>query len=191
MLLGLSSVSMNAVGIWLSAPSAGPPRSPRAVRIALSAGAAFRGAGSPRPDLLPQDVPDLLMVALKQNDVPVCNAGLQSMWDFSGDTTKFVYQRNVTEFIEDAHKTAESLPTSFYGVAMNGKGYIMEGDLSFVGGSEDPWIATQIMRTISSDGRMRRWQWELRKHRRPPNLGAWYVESIGSSDRKGNFDLEG
>lgn len=149
------------------------------------------GAGSPRPELAPHDVPDLLMHALKHNDIPYCNAGLQSMWDFAGDTTRFVYQNNVTEFIEDAHKTAESLPTSFYGVAMKGKGHIMEGELNFVGSGEDPWIATQIMRTISSDGRMRRWQWELRKHRRPPLLGAWYVESIGSSDRKGNFNIEG
>ena len=66
----------------------------------------------------------------------------------------------------------------------------LEGKLNRVGG-EDGWIATQIMRTVSSDGRVRRWQWELRKHRRPPNQGAWFVESIGSSDRLGNFDLEG
>lgn len=193
MLIGLAAA--NSMRILLSAAGAsggaGCSRSELSTMVLSAAGEAFGGAGSPRPELLPQEVPDLLMVALKQNDVPVPNAGLQSVWDFSSDTTKFVYQDNITEFMEDAHKTAESLPTSFYGVAMKGKGYIMEGKLHFVGGSDDPWIATQIMRTISSDGRMRRWQWELRKHRRPPNLGAWYVESIGSSDRRGNFDVEG
>ena len=59
------------------------------------------------------------------------------------------------------------------------------------GGTERCWIATQVMRTVSNDGRMRRWQWEVRKHRRPPNMGAWYVESIGSSDKNGNFDIKG
>lgn len=162
----------------------------RSVRILLSA-AAFSGAGMPRPDLQPQELPELLMTALKQNDIPKANAGLESMWAFAGDTTRFIYQNNMTEFIEDAHKTASSLPTSFYGTAMNGKAYVMEGDMSMCGGNEDPWIATQVMRTISCDGRMRRWQWELRKHRRPPNLGSWFVESIGSSDRRGNFDVEG
>ena len=84
------------------------------------------------------------------------------------------------------------MPTSFYGTAMNGQSWEMEGTMNMVGG--DParaWIATQIMKTVSSDGRMRRWQWELRMHRRPPLMGAWYVESIGSSDRLGNFDIEG
>jgi hypothetical protein len=47
------------------------------------------------------------------------------------------------------------------------------------------------MRTVASDGRVRRWQWELRRQRRPPDMGAWLVESIGSSDREGNFDIDG
>ena len=51
--------------------------------------------------------------------------------------------------------------------------------------------ATQVMRTVSSDGRRRRWQFELRQQRRPPNLGAWFVESIGSSDKDGTFDIDG
>lgn len=103
----------------------------------------------------------------------------------------FVYKNNLTEFVEDCHKTANALPTSFYGSAMTGRMFEMEGELTLVGGDPDnAWIATQIMRTISSDGRMRRWIWELRKQRRPPNAGAWYVECIGSSDRKGNFEIE-
>ena len=83
------------------------------------------------------------------------------------------------------------MPTSFYGVALHGQSWELEGEMNMVGGGDEPWIATQIMQTVSSDGRLRRWQWELRRHRRPPNLNAWYVESIGSSDREGNFDVEG
>ena len=149
------------------------------------------GAGVPRPELPPDAIPPLLMHALSLNDCPQKDAGLCSMWAFAGDTTHFIYGMNRTEFIEDAHETAEALPTSFYGMAMNGKAWVMEGSLTLVGGDpESAWIATQIMRTVSSDGRMRRWQWELRKHRRPPNMGAWYVESIGSSDRKGEFEID-
>ena len=47
------------------------------------------------------------------------------------------------------------------------------------------------MRTVSSDGRRRRGQFELRKQRRPPDLGAWFVESIGSSNKDGMFDVDG
>ena len=32
----------------------------------------------------------------------------------------------------------------------------------------------QVMKTVSSDGRLRRWQWEMRKRRRPPMLNTWY-----------------
>lgn len=160
-------------------------RSPRAIMCALSA------VGAPRPELPPAKLPGLLMRALRANDEPERDAGLRSMWEFSGDITRFVFQNNRTEFIESCHETAASMPTSFYGMAINGREWEMEGELRMVGGGADPWIATQVMRTTSSDGRMRRWQWELRKHRRPPNLGAWYVESVGSSDRLGNFDVEG
>ena len=149
------------------------------------------GAGVPRPSLAPDEVPSLLMNALRFNDFPETDAGLRAMWAFAGDTTRFLYQNNMTEFIEDAHETAESLPTSFYGMAMLGNSVELEGQMNMVGGADDAWIATQIVKTVASDGRMRRWQWELRKHRRPPNLGAWYVESVGSSDRLGNFDVAG
>ena len=149
------------------------------------------------------------------------------MWAFSGDTCKFIYKQNFTEFVEDAHETARDLPTSFYGMALHGESWELEGNMTLVGNDpESCWIATQIMKTTSSDGRMRRWQWgactasrpdtppqcdalclmchptassmkharvvfaELRKHRRPPLRGAWYVESIGSSDRLGNFEID-
>lgn len=150
----------------------------------------WNGAGVPRHDLPPAELPSLLMLALRQNDLPVKDAGLVSMWEFAGDTTRFVFQNNKTEFIESAHETAAKWPTSFYGAAMNGKSWVMDSPLNLVGG-KDGWIATQVMRTVCSDGRVRRWQWEIRKHRRPPNQGTWYVESIGSSDRLGNFEAEG
>lgn len=149
----------------------------------------FGGAGIPRSDLLLEDIPTLLMTALELNDDPYINAGVESMWNFSGDTTRFIFQHNMTDFIESVFETADEFPTSLYGAAIYGQSWEMESKINRVGG-EDGWIATQVMKTISSDGRMRRWQWELRKNRRPPCLGCWKVESIGSSDRKGNFESE-
>ena len=149
----------------------------------------WKGAGKPREDLPPGEIPSLLMDALRMNDLPYKDAGLEAVWDFAGDTTRHIFQHNRTEFIESAHETADTMATSFYGVAMKGKDWAMETQLNRVGG-EHGWIATLVMRTQTWDGRIRRWQWELRKNRRPPNLNAWYVESIGSSDRKGNFEPE-
>ena len=91
------------------------------------------------------------------------------------------------EFIESCHETAEEFPTSFYGVAINGQSWNIETKVNRVGG-ESGWIATQVIKTVSSDGRLRRWQWELRKNKRPPCLGCWKIESIGSSDRNGDFE---
>ena len=149
----------------------------------------FQGAGMPRSDLRPEEIPPLLMKALEFNNVPHVNAGLESMWAFAGDTTRHVFQKNITDFIESAHETANQFPTSFYGAAMYGTSWSLETELNRVGG-DNGWIATQVMKTITSDGRLRRWQWELRKNRRPPNLDCWFVESIGSSDRKGQFEPE-
>ena len=149
----------------------------------------FPGAGEPRSELAPEDIPPLLMEALHLNDFPDIDSGLTSVWAFSGDTTRHIFQNNFTDFVVSAHGTARDFATSFYGVAMYGTSWEMETPINRVGG-EDGWIATQIMKTISSDGRMRRWQWQLRKHRRPPNSGCWYVEDIGSSDRKGKFEPE-
>jgi len=145
------------------------------------------GAGVPRPSLEPDEIVSLLMTAVENVDVPVADAGLVAMWDFASDTTKFVFKNNRTEFIESCHETANEFPTSFYGAAMKGTSWKIETELNRVGG-EDGWIATQVTSTISSDGRLRRWQWELRKNRRPPCLGCWKVENIASSDRKGNFE---
>jgi hypothetical protein len=150
---------------------------------------AFQGAGLPRPDLKPEDIPPLLMEALAWNDFPYVDSGIKSVWAFAGDITRHIFSQNRTEFIESVHETANTFPTSFYGAAMYGKNWTMEAPINLVGG-EDGWIATQVMKTYSSDGRMRRWQWELRRNRRPPNLDCWFVESIGSSDRKGDFEVE-
>ena len=143
----------------------------------------------PSPSIKPHEIVPLLMNALRHNDTPQKDSGMRVAWDFSSDTTKWVFKNNITDFIESCHETADHFPTSFYGVAMYGKSWELETELNRVGG-EDGWIATQVMKTISSDGRMRRWQWELRKNRRPPCLGCWKVESIASSDRKGNFQDE-
>jgi len=144
---------------------------------------------SPSENLDPGEIPTLLMNALQNNNIPAPNAGLISMWNFAGGNTHYIFQHNMTEFLESAHETAETLPTSFYGAAMYGKEWNMETGINRVGG-ESGWIATQVMKTVCSDGRVRRWQWELRKNKRPPHLGCWFVETIGSSDRKGNFEPE-
>jgi len=147
------------------------------------------GAGVPRDSLGPEEIVPLIMKALQYNNFPEIDAGLVSMWEFSGDNTKAVFKSNMTEFIDSCHETADEFPTSFYGVSMNGLSWNMESEINRVGG-DNGWIATQVMKTISSDGRMRRWQWELRKNRRPPCLGCWKVENIASSDRQGNFQSE-
>jgi hypothetical protein len=147
----------------------------------------WEGAKEARPNLPPEELPSMLMNALRFNDIPSKDAGLQAMWEFAGDITRHVFQQNREEFIESAHETANQWQTSFYGAAFFGKSWTMESPMNRVGG-KDGWIATQVMKTICSDGRVRRWQWELRKNRRPPNMGSWYVDNIGSSDRKGNFE---
>ena len=136
------------------------------------------------------------MEALKKNNFPELDSGLAMTWGFFGDSSKYIFGHNYSDFVACAHQTADEFPTSFYGAAMHGASYQMLGAMNFVNARSleplDPscWIATQVMQTRSSDGRMRRWQWELRKRRRPPGLDTWYVESIGSSDKDGKFDPE-
>lgn len=120
-------------------------------------GSGFAGAGVPRPELPPAELPALLMKALELNDFPEVDAGLRSMWAFSGDSTRFIFKNNRSEFVESARETAALYPTSFYGMAMSGQGWELEGELNLVGGGDlsTVWIATQLMKTLSSDGRMR------------------------------------
>ncbi|KAL9191503.1 hypothetical protein ACHAXT_001209 [Thalassiosira profunda] len=141
----------------------------------------------PTASLAPDEVVPILMNALQNNDVPTKDAGLRLVWAFATETTQYVFDNNRTEFFESCHDTADEFPTSFYGAALHGQSWDLETQINRVGG-ESGWIATQVMKTISSDGRLRRWQWELRKNRRPPQLGCWKVESIGSSDRNGDFE---
>jgi len=162
-----------------------------ATRSAASLVARYAGAGQPRAVLPPSLLPVLLMCALGLNDFPARDSGLHAMWDFAGGSTRHIFRNNCTDFIESAHTTARTLPTSFYGVAMRGKEWSFEGALNPVGGDLDTCrIATQLMRSVSSDGRVRRWQWELRKQRGPPETASWFVESVGSSDRHGNFEVD-
>lgn len=153
------------------------------------------GGGAP---LTPDNIPERVMLRLARNDLPDMDAGLRFVWGLTGETTRFIFKSNETDFVDTAHETAVQFPTSFYGAAMHGRGYALEGDPVYVGVSdqadltqrEAAWIATQLVKTTSSDGRVRRWQWELRKHRRPPQRGEWYIESIGSSDKDGDFEPE-
>ena len=61
-----------------------------------SASALYMGAGVPRSSLNPEDIVPLLMTALKKNDFPETDAGLISMWEFASDTTKYIFQNNMT-----------------------------------------------------------------------------------------------
>ena len=56
----------------------------------------YEGAGVPRPELAPEDLVPLLMNALKNNDIPNKDVGLQSMWEFTTDTTKYIFKNNIT-----------------------------------------------------------------------------------------------
>ena len=129
----------------------------------------------------PEDVIPLIMHSLNNNDIPNKDSGLNLVWGFSSEITKHIFHYNITEFIESCHETANEFPTSFYGVAMYGKAWKVVTDINRVGG-KNGWIATQVMKSISSDDRLRRWQWELRKNRRPPDF------QFASSDRNGAFE---
>ena len=106
----------------------------------------YEGAGVPRASLPAGEVVPLLMRALQFNSCPETDSGLHSMWAFATGTTRFIFASNRSEFVESAHETAGSLPTSFYGVALHGKSWELEGELNRVGG-DSGWIATQVMCT--------------------------------------------
>jgi hypothetical protein len=111
----------------------------------------------------PEKIAPFLMQCLALNDFPDIDSGLETIWHFSTDTVRTIFDHNISDFISCAHKTADEFPTSFYGSAMKGKGWEMERPLVMVGGNtSECWIATHLMRTTASDGRVRRWQWELR-----------------------------
>lgn len=102
------------------------------------------------------------------------------------DRSTFLY---FFKFIQAAHQDAEQCPASFYGMALNGLSWELETEMNRIGG-EAGYLATQVVKTISADGRMRRFQFMLRRNRRPPDLNCWFVESVGASDRTGNFNVD-
>jgi len=148
------------------------------------------GAGKPRILLEPGDIPPLLMHALFFNDEPSPDAGLRSMWDFTGaPTRRKFYSNDLPTFLAEAKAQAREWPASFFGAALAGRSWELEGPVVRVGG-DGGWVATQVVRTYCRDGRSRRWQWELRENRRPPQMGCWYVEQIAASDMDGDFDAD-
>mmetsp|Transcript_310 Transcript_310/g.857 ORF Transcript_310/g.857 Transcript_310/m.857 type:complete len:362 (-) Transcript_310:21-1106(-) len=135
----------------------------------------------------PQAMIENTLASFANGDV---EATLARIWhDLAGDTFLFYYRHEgFEEFLKDARETADEFPTSFYGNAIYGRRWSIVRGWEIAGG-EDGWIGTAIVETIASDGRLRNWIWELRKRRRPPHQGTWYIESIGSSDADGTFDV--
>ena len=114
-------------------------------------------------EIYPEKIAPFLMQSLALNDFPDIDWGLETVWHFSTDTLRTIFNHNMSDFISCAHKTADGFPTSFYGSALKGRHWEMERPIVMVGGNTtECWIATHLMRTTSSDGRVRRWQWELR-----------------------------
>lgn len=138
----------------------------------------------------PQAIIEGVLAALGHKGDKSVDRALRHIWDhLAGDNFKFVYRdSDVEEFIADARTTAEEFSTSFYGNAINGKRWQIIRDFQTTGA--DGWIGTAVVETISSDDRLRRWIWELRKHKRPPKMGSWFIENIGSSDADGTFDSD-
>jgi hypothetical protein len=149
----------------------------------------WKGAGVPRPELLPEELPSLMMKALKRNNIPRADAGLQAMWDFAGEITHGAHKHDMQDFVMQAHRDVASRPASFYGMALEGISWQVETPLTRVGGPEG-YLASQIIKTTAADGRTRRWQFMLKRNRRPPNLHCWVVENIGSSAVDGNFYVD-
>lgn len=167
-----------------------------AVRAFLRRGRASGASASAEPSAtrLPDiaDAPPAMIEAalraLGDRTLPV-NATLERVWSLAGDVMRHYYRDGgVDEFVGDALETAEEFPTSFYGTAINGKGWRVLRPFALAGGP-DGWIGTAVVETVASDDRVRKWIWELRKRRRPPDMGTWYIESIGSSDADGTFDV--
>lgn len=51
---------------------------------------------SPSPSIKPEEIIPLIMIALKNNDVPDKDAGLKLVWEFATDTTQYVFRNNRT-----------------------------------------------------------------------------------------------
>ncbi len=51
---------------------------------------------SPSPSIKPEEIVPLIMIALKNNDIPDKDAGLKLVWEFATDTTQYVFRNNRT-----------------------------------------------------------------------------------------------
>jgi lipid-A-disaccharide synthase-like uncharacterized protein len=71
------------------------------------------------------------MEALRLNDFPHVDSGLQSVWAICGDTMRHLFQNNMmTDFILSAHTTANEFPTAFYSNALHGRHWELESKLN-------------------------------------------------------------
>ena len=51
---------------------------------------------APADSLAPDDIAPLIMYALKNNDTPEKDAGLNLVWEFASDTTQYIFSNNIT-----------------------------------------------------------------------------------------------
>ena len=149
--------------------------------------------GADAPAVLPEvdDEPgpmiDKLFAALAHPSVHESNATLERIWDIAGDTLRWIFKNDVADFVESARMTADTYPTSFYGATMRGRSWRVARPWQT---TSSGWIGTCVVETVCADGRLRRWIAEARQRRRPPLMGTWYLESIGSSSADGTFDVD-
>ena len=141
----------------------------------------------PEVDDAPGDMVTKLFAALSHPSVHATNATLDRVWDISGESLKWIFNNDRDEFVQSARETADTYPTSFYGSTMRGKSWRLLRPFEVTASG---WIGTSVVETVTSDGRLRRWICECRQRRRPPDVGTWYIESIGSSAADGTFHVD-
>ena len=133
-------------------------------------------ARKPCAELGPEEVVPMLMRALRLNDYPYINAGLQTVYDWSSDMCRLACGRNVDAFIQMSK-------ASVFGMCIG----ITECSL------RDPGLVGNDMFSVtvevpSPDSRPNRFfLWQLRKERRPPAAGAWLVHAVIASDYDGEI----
>jgi len=66
-------------------------------------------AGTGFSSASPQSIPALLMEALRRNNFPEVDSGLAVAWEFFGDSSKYIFQHNYTDFVVCAHETADEV----------------------------------------------------------------------------------
>ena len=141
----------------------------------------------PEVDDEPGPMIDKLFAALAHPSVHESNATLERVWDIAGDALRWIFNNDLADFVESARMTADTYPTSFYGATMRGRSWRVARPWQT---TSSGWIGTCVVETVCADGRLRRWIAEARQRRRPPLMGTWYLESIGSSGADGTFDVD-